>query len=769
MSLILPDRYTDLGPLGAGGMGVVHRVEDHQLRRVVVMKLLKAALSHDPENRSRFLGEAQLTAQLTHPGVVPVHELGELADGRPFFTMDEVRGRTLAQVLADHPPPLRRLIDVLHRIGETVGYAHARGVVHRDIKPANLMLGAHGQVLVMDWGLGKVVGDPEAAWAARILVPPSTDRSEDDSDGTQQGVITGTPAYMSPEQAFGELKSLGPRSDVYSLGAVLYQVLCGQKPYAGHPHWVVLQVREGEPPPLPAHAGDEELRRITERAMARDPADRFDDAREWAHALQAWLEGARRREQALGRVAEARKLQPRVDSLRAAARQRRADARLLLAEVPDHADEAAYYPAWDLEAQGDQLDQEALRLSRGLVRTLDDALQQDPTVGEAHQALADHYQQLAAEADSEGRSADAHRYERLVRDHDQGAHAAWLTGDGTLVLETDPPGATVHLDRIVEVRRRLVAEPDRVLGTTPLEATLPEGRYLLRLQHPERAEVRYPVRVDRLGTWRGPVVPLPHPEDLGPEDRYVPPGPALLGGDADEEGQPPTARVVPGFVVRQHPVTNGELITFLNALVDAGQREEAEHHSPRTHGGSEGRLGTMVLRQDADGHFLVGEDAEGDLWYPNAPAMMVDFHGASAYAAWHAERTGQPWRLPTEAEWEKAARGVDGRRYVWGEHLVPTWCRNLRSLPTRPLPARIDEHPQDVSIYGVCGLAGNSRDWCTDVSHGDIERRVVRGGGWDFGLTRLRTTTRSEAVPWQRASSLGFRLVRSYPSADGKA
>ena len=207
------DRYERLGLLGTGGMGEVWRVRDRDLNRTMAMKVIRAELMERGNVLARFIEEAQCSAQLQHPGIVPVHELGRLPGGEFYFTMAEVRGRTLSEVIGEvHWASkgdrwrtsatgwtFRKLVDAFHRVCEAVAYAHARGVVHRDLKPDNVMLGAHGEVLVVDWGLAKVVGRPDHAAEAGELEPVTTDRSADSSKATRMGAVAGTPAYMPVE------------------------------------------------------------------------------------------------------------------------------------------------------------------------------------------------------------------------------------------------------------------------------------------------------------------------------------------------------------------------------------------------------------------------------------------------------------------------------------------------------------------------------------------------------------------------------------------
>jgi serine/threonine-protein kinase len=221
----LPPRYRDQGLLGVGGMGEVRRVHDRQLRRSVALKILHAELTGE-EAEVRFLEEAQVTAQLQHPGVIPVYDVGRLPDGRRYFTMKEVQGRTLRDAIREvhaasaggrwrptsaaeggRPWTFRRLIEAFRRVCEAVGYAHERGIIHRDLKPQNVMVGELGQVLVIDWGLAKLGGQETAAGGARQVV---SDRAEGDAFASRADQVQGTLLYMAPEQAMGRVDRMGP-------------------------------------------------------------------------------------------------------------------------------------------------------------------------------------------------------------------------------------------------------------------------------------------------------------------------------------------------------------------------------------------------------------------------------------------------------------------------------------------------------------------------------------------------------------------------------
>jgi serine/threonine-protein kinase len=198
--------------------------------------LLALMLQDDAEQR--FLREARLTGALQHPGIVPVHNLGRLADGRLFYTMKLVRGRTLAELLRDEPDGperLPRLLAVVEKVCQAVAYAHSRGVIHRDLKPSNVMVGQFGEVQVMDWGLAKELSRTEPA----VVPDEATEdvetvgRVEEAAGLSRAGAALGTPAYMPPEQAAGDWDIVDERADVFALGAILCQALTGQPPYQG--------------------------------------------------------------------------------------------------------------------------------------------------------------------------------------------------------------------------------------------------------------------------------------------------------------------------------------------------------------------------------------------------------------------------------------------------------------------------------------------------------------------------------------------------------
>ena len=230
------ERYEQQSTIGQGGMGEIVICVEHNTRREVAMKRMLPTGAAHAKQRARFVEEAQVTAQLEHPNIVPVHELGRDADGAIYFTMKLVKGRSLAEILTDardgaESHSLVELLQIFLKACDGVAFAHSRGVVHRDLKPANIMVGDFGEVLVMDWGIARIVGQDEIADEETI----QTDRQDTDLPGmhTLAGQVMGSPSYMPPEQASGQIDKIDHRSDIYSLGAILYTILTLKSPVEG--------------------------------------------------------------------------------------------------------------------------------------------------------------------------------------------------------------------------------------------------------------------------------------------------------------------------------------------------------------------------------------------------------------------------------------------------------------------------------------------------------------------------------------------------------
>ena len=236
---LISQRYQLQGEIARGGVGVVYKARDVDLGRDVALKLLHDRFRDHSEILQRFIEEAQVGGQLQHPGIVPVYEIGLCEDGRPFIAMKLIKGGTLAELLerrSDSKTELHRILTMFSQVCQTVAYAHSRRVVHRDIKPSNIMVGAFGEVQIVDWGFAKVlraggIDDEERSVKAHLDSLIETSRSKDVGSESQVGSAIGTPAYMPPEQARGDVEDMDARSDVFALGAMLCEILTGAPPY----------------------------------------------------------------------------------------------------------------------------------------------------------------------------------------------------------------------------------------------------------------------------------------------------------------------------------------------------------------------------------------------------------------------------------------------------------------------------------------------------------------------------------------------------------
>ncbi|MBW3541817.1 MAG: serine/threonine protein kinase, partial [Planctomycetes bacterium] len=268
-------RYRILQPLGCGGMGAVYLAHDANLDREVALKVPHLS-EWDDEARARFVREARTAATIRHPNICPIFDIGE-HDGVHYLTMAYIPGRPLSGYLKNGKPlPARKAALLVRKIALALQAAHAHGIVHRDLKPSNVMIDEGGEPIVMDFGLARKT-------------------SPGDSRLTQSGAILGTPAYMSPEQLAGDPELIGPASDIYSLGVVLYELLTGRLPFEGTVVAVLSQIQNNEPEPPSSHRPgiDPELEAICLKAMSKDMSRRFPSMQALADLLAAWLKSQR--------------------------------------------------------------------------------------------------------------------------------------------------------------------------------------------------------------------------------------------------------------------------------------------------------------------------------------------------------------------------------------------------------------------------------------------------------------------------------------------
>lgn len=303
-------RFVVVRPHASGGLGEVSVARDRELNREVALKVVREHLAGNTEACSRFRMEAEVTGGLEHPGIVPVYGMGSTDEGRPYYAMRFISGDTLKDAIRKYHalsdsdlkvrnPALRDLLRRFIDVGDAVSYAHSRGVLHRDLKPMNIMLGKFGETLVVDWGLARVRNESTEMNSAERNILPLQVASGSDVLATQQGQIMGTLQYMSPEQAEGTPDQLGPATDVYSMGAILYEILTGQAPISpipgkdGRPDvsGTLQMIRDGavRPACVVNPAVPRALSAVSEKAMALRPQDRYASVSQLTADIDRWM------------------------------------------------------------------------------------------------------------------------------------------------------------------------------------------------------------------------------------------------------------------------------------------------------------------------------------------------------------------------------------------------------------------------------------------------------------------------------------------------
>jgi len=771
--------------LGRGGVGEVVAALDREVRRTVALKTLNPSTALDPVLVNRFVEEARLTGQLEHPNIVPVYDLGAAPDGQPFYTMRVVKKTSLRDVL-DHPEtraqwPLTRLLDVFLHVSRALAYAHSHQVLHRDVKPENILLGDFGVVYLADWGLATIVGASEITLHEKGSIPPRA--------ATGSG---GTPGYMAPEILRGEWNNVDLRTDLFALGVILYEILTGGRPFEADSLAALIVSTCEKTPRLPRELSPScplLLEDLCMQLLRRSMDERPSSADEVVRRVEEFLEGAKERERRLeeARLLCRRAAEPtgRFRQLETERQRLRTQARQVLKGVKGWEPIDRKRHGWSLEDLADKEERESALVLADAIELYTKALGYDADSAEARQGLADLFWLSARAAEEERRPATQLYYEALVAEYDTGHYAAILGAGARLSLRSTPSGARVVAQRYLERDRVLVLGEARYLDRTPVaEAVLDPGSYLITLKMPGYRDVRYPVLLGR-GAHHEADVTLYTEAEIGEGFVYVPGGPAIFGGDP-EAYDPLTRQTasVAGFAIATFPVTIGSYCAFLDDL-DRGLAETFAKRAPHDVRGSEG----LVVYRGPDGRWrpdrqMIEGDARKafplDEHLERVPAHLVDWFDAAAYCRWASDKSGAPLRLPTELEWEKAARGADGRFYPWGDRFDPTFCLMRESRPYIQQPEPVGTFPTDESPYGVRDTAGGMREWVGDVfgerSAAELEKepepgadtprdasiwRLTRSGSWNADHKWARAASRGRTFALIRGTGLGFRVAKT--------
>tara|TARA_Y100001968_G_scaffold274059_1_gene267044 strand:- start:9647 stop:12052 length:2406 start_codon:yes stop_codon:yes gene_type:complete len=757
-------RYTENMELGRGAMGVVKLVLDADLQREVALKTLTPEQAELAGARARLLREARLAGGLEHPNIVPVYELGLLEDSQPFFTMRRLQGHTLSDILkrrrsSNEPAPEGygriRLLTIFIQVCMAVEFAHSRGIVHRDVKPDNIMLGDFGEVQLLDWGIAR-----------------STSETDDlDDEGLS---LTGTPGYMAPEQILGGKTPCSTVSDVYSLGAVLYEILTLRRPFEhSDPEEVMVMSCSKEPLP-PSTAAPErriptELDEICLAALRRDPNARTPSARAIARQLEHFMEGVRETErlvkEAAEKVLEGQSLTARYEALRQELSYTRKQSREIRGQIRPWSDVENKRPMWELQDRVHRLRNEVADAFTEASKSFAGALDRIPEHKQAREGLAHLWWSRFVDDERNEDSISARQSRSMVEFYDEGDFADRLRGDGRLTLLTDPADAEVWLYTYEEIDRRLQPTSERLLGYTPLRGVpIPMGSHLLILRDENLPEVRYPVSIRRLQHHEG-YVRFYAESEIGESFVYIPGGPFLARGGTTEYGDTENTRevILPDYAISRFPITFREYLEFINYL-DKENEEEALARMPRT------ALEGVFCERNDSGLWRPIRDIvfEGKIReiYPDPdavldlPAVGLSWGDAQAWCEWASEQRGIELRLPTENEWEKAARGVDGRRFPWGNAYDPTFANWSGSRPMFSQLEPIGTYPFDTSVYQVNDMCGGASNWCSNWFKKEQNTRPHRGNNWSTASARSMAE-RVGSFPKMCSGTTGFRVARS--------
>lgn len=766
----LRERYEMGDELGKGGGGRVVRAFDRVLGRYVAMKIMRSDGDRRAERLVRFMTEAQTTGQLEHPNIVPIYDFGTLTSGDPYYTMREVRNTSLRRVLARIREEdsefvaeysLQRMVRLIQQVCLALSYAHAQGVIHRDLKPDNIMLGDYGEVLLMDWGLARHF---------------EQHLSTNDQALSAEGKTMGTPAYMPPEQARGELASVDELSDVYSIGAILYEVLTLEPPFVGDsPLNVMFEVVEGElvPPSVraPFRNIPDELERICLRAMAPRKHLRFQSAKAFHDALSEWAEGLQPRE-ASRRATDGEAWGRRYRMLRKESEALALRVKNVQTDLEPWAPIKKKRSLWSLEDRLHRFNLESARAFGHAAANFAQALVYMPGDEQARDGLADLYWTRYEQARQESDPVNALYFKALISQYDdKGAYQRLLSDQRTLKVRTFPESATLQLARMREQDRRFIGRAADDVGASPLTMEeISSGRYLLTATLPDRPAVNYPLLLERDSTMSVNFT-IPEASAYLEGFSFVPEGAYISGGDPDAFNPFPERIVeLPAFFCSVYPITFRDYLAWIDAL-QAVDPKLATQHAPQLRS-AEGMLAYLnsdtgkwtpdeiLIEGPARQHYPYGEEHE---W--NLPVIGINAMDASEFATWRAVQTGMPLRLPSSEELEKAGRGTDGRFYTWGNRFDATFCkmRSSRAEPTQLEP--VGTFARDVSPYGVRDLSGGVQEWCR--TEDEIARdRPIYGGSWSQDERSARLASRVRVLSGSRTGAIGMRLVYSLSDLD---
>ncbi len=805
-------RYQDITTIGLGGIGTVFSAREPVLNREIALKILRPAYRNNTKFIDGFIREARATAQIDHPNIVPVHQLGVFDDVGAYFTMKRVIGQTLRLVLKkidagdreyQRKYSLYRLLEIFLSACNGVAFAHSKGIIHRDLKPANIMLGDYGEVFVMDWGLVKYQAENDSSEAGKKIsldteLSENNETDDPDATATHKGSISGTPAYMAPEQVAGLSDEIDSQTDIYSLGAILYSILTGKPtpfPDNAEINQVLQQAVNGDflPPRrrAPRRKIPRELEAICLKAMARVKSDRYPTVQALIGDVRNFMDNypvsayspppfyrftklvrrhpvvplaliiafftalgvftALRYEQIAqfesrlipanhnifyGNIAYERalntysQLQQKLKSDDISEEQFLQLAEQLKVQQTEF--ENFYESALELLSQLEMAGYDSAGVTSSIVEIYSRRLN--------YYTLTDNLAMVRQLADRlRKRSLDAYNTIIAADQAQAGPLRDIIAEECQVSINTSVPESLIFYQQLIPDQP---LEAATQLGTTPLQTVLPEGSYLFLVQLPGKSVIKYPAS---LRSSKPVELNIEIPANIPNNTVYIPAGPFSFGNVSNLLPNNGNA-TLPGYFIGRYEVTFAEYLEFWRRQAP---KDQAKY---------------MAKFPDADRQYTDAWNAGGELrspFAPNMPVTGITGEAAEAYCRWRTKTTGLRYRLPTPQEWEKAARGVDGRTYIWGEQFQPEAALTAvhKSSGQFPFGAPVNAFPQDRSIYGVADMCGNVREFVRKPNHGGLY--VVKGASFktDAGFARCAASTHTG----DSETDIGFRYVIELP------